>query len=812
MAESSFTHDIKVSNTEEQSGILFSVDGSRLILASDKGPVRVLGFPDFEEMLSEMRLHTDGVNDVDVSPDGKTVTSTARDKCTFLWDATTGTVVQTLEPLFKQEMRTSIRGARFSPSEAGLLFAVEANARMGGTIVSAWRRTADRKASWQPVSNRQALSEAVCSLAVSPDGRLIAVSSVEGHVALLSWTGRSFRMLWTTETRTSWFAKPKPSHALPVTALRFSHGGNYLFTASADWTVAVWPAYRPWNFKGAFKFLRRLTWFIVLLLAYILGEHKLPPEVGQRRAELIPQLHPVISEFQDTARPIIAERAEHARVLAERNVLPHLEPHIQRFERDAMPILRQQAENARAAKARFETETMPVLRQRAEEARDVIVPYIEQGLEKARAISGKGAPSTDEMDEPLEEPSNMGESDVPPAERDGIEVAPKTDRGVNENVEDVAVVEGNLAPETKSSKSVEHVDEVAPPLPVEDAPALTEDDVVSETKGKTSMEPVDEVAPPLPVDDTPPVAEQKLDAETKDRKSMEPVDVLPVEDPYVLAEEKTATENDDKPSKEPVDEVAPPMPNVSQAEGVGAAREKRSNTETEPKADRVADENVKDAPSMAEEKPVPDGEKDFLEVADEVAPPLPHAVREEASKDSPEERGSVDKVAKSEPVVDESVKDAPAKETKTVVDAEDEKSTEAVDEVAPPASEKDTVPQQDVPLTDTPIDEDMSLEEAEKELERLDMQSKLDRAEADAGDIDQSAGRPGVPAKEQGRVETAPKPDNFLGESVPGTLAQAEESMGPEVIEPLAEDDTLPASEKDGKKSAGRGDATAEVF
>ncbi len=302
-AESDYEHDIKVSSSEEQSDIAFSSDGTRLVLASDKGPVRVLGYPDCE-VLSKVELHSDGVNDIDISSDGLTVASSARDKCTYLWHSDTGDAVQQLKPIFQDQLRTCIRAVRFSPVDPELLFAVEANARKGGTWISCWRKTNNNKTPWQSVTHMHALAEAVSSFTVSSDGRLIALSSVEGHVALVSWNGSSFGRIWNTETRTSWFQASKPSHVLPVTALRFSQSNEYLLTASADFTVAVWPAYKPWNFKRVWKWIKRLTWLFVLLLAYVLGEHKLPLQVQQRRVEMLPQLDPYISDFQRTARPV----------------------------------------------------------------------------------------------------------------------------------------------------------------------------------------------------------------------------------------------------------------------------------------------------------------------------------------------------------------------------------------------------------------------------------------------------------------------------------------------------------------------------
>lgn len=268
--ESDYEHDIHVSSTEEQSKLVMSTDGKRLIVASDSGPVRVLRYPECEP-ITVAKLHSQGVNDLDIAKDGSIVASSARDNCSYLWNTETGESVQLLQPLYKDQNRTSIKAVRFSPIDSNILFAVESNPRKGGSWLSIWRKGNDMKTPWKCHSHVLALREGVSTFSVSPNGKHIAIASVEGHVALLTWNGSSFRKNWNTEDRVSLFTPAKPSHALPVTSLCFTHSSEYVLTASADWTVAAWSVRKRTNFKRIRTVFKRFTWLIVAVIAIFIA-------------------------------------------------------------------------------------------------------------------------------------------------------------------------------------------------------------------------------------------------------------------------------------------------------------------------------------------------------------------------------------------------------------------------------------------------------------------------------------------------------------------------------------------------------------
>lgn len=285
--ESDFEHDIHVSTTEAQSKLVLSMDGSRLVVASDSGPVRVLKYPECEQLVVA-DFHSQGVNDLEMSRDGQVVGTSARDNCTFLWRTDSGEKIQLLEPVFKEKMRSTIKGVRFSPVDDMLLFAVESNPRKGGTCLSAWRNNGGAKCPWVRQSYTIALNESVSTFGVSPNGKLIAVASTEGHMALLAWNGDSFRKVWNTENGGSLIRRAKPSHALPVTAICFDGSSQFVFSASADWTVAAWPVRQRLSWFALLALLLRGMLLIVVTLActlvFVGSKEAVPLEYGTVRS------------------------------------------------------------------------------------------------------------------------------------------------------------------------------------------------------------------------------------------------------------------------------------------------------------------------------------------------------------------------------------------------------------------------------------------------------------------------------------------------------------------------------------------------
>lgn len=304
---SSFRHDLRVSATQDQSAIAVSADLSALIVASDEGHVVSLSLPRYENLFSA-HLHTQGVTDLAISSDATLVATTSRDRSAYIWRSRTGQIHQILKPVVPPDMRTHIRAVRFCQSNPHTIFTIESNPRKGGWI-AAWQRPPDtHEAAFKPVTSLKVSADAITTFSVNTDGTLIAASSSEGHVMLLRWRGSSFSLVWSTETKLSWFSPPKSPHDLPITGLRFSKSADYFFSASADYSVAAWPIKPPREWHRARRLTLCLLNMLILLFAMLVVEDPaLPSAIRHHRSTLQPYLEPHLSKVQGYVRPFIRD-------------------------------------------------------------------------------------------------------------------------------------------------------------------------------------------------------------------------------------------------------------------------------------------------------------------------------------------------------------------------------------------------------------------------------------------------------------------------------------------------------------------------
>ena len=159
-------------------------------------------------------------------------------------------------------------------------------------------------------------ADALTALAADATGARVALSSSEGHVALFRWDAshRVFARVWSTELAALPLTQPVPPHVLPVTGMLFSPSGSHLLSASADYTVAVWPTKPPPAWRAALPRLALAAALAVVVLAVVAARAAMPS-----RAALPPVVtpaphsdrNPTVSPHKDASPP--PARPDHRR-------------------------------------------------------------------------------------------------------------------------------------------------------------------------------------------------------------------------------------------------------------------------------------------------------------------------------------------------------------------------------------------------------------------------------------------------------------------------------------------------------------------
>jgi cytochrome c len=184
-----------------------SPDGTTLASASWDHTVRL--WPLAGGAARVLEGHTQNVNGVAFAPDGRTLVSVSYDQSVRIWPFAGGTPTVVAMPSPLNAVAIGSNGEIATGGADGKLYLLTGAGAAAGEIAAGPR----------PVT----------SIAISPDGALVAAASVGGSVAVI-------------DRKTRALARKLPGPGLPVWSVAFMPDGHTLLTGGADNIVRRWNA------------------------------------------------------------------------------------------------------------------------------------------------------------------------------------------------------------------------------------------------------------------------------------------------------------------------------------------------------------------------------------------------------------------------------------------------------------------------------------------------------------------------------------------------------------------------------------------
>ena len=202
-------------HSDTVNSVAISKDGKYILSGSDDQTIRVWDMETGDIVLGPLDAHTDAVKCVDFSPDGKQIMSGSDDQTIRLWDANTGNLVRALE------------------GHTGAVLSI-AFSRDGNRIVSGSAdetiRVWDAHTGAVTLGPLEGHTEGVRSVVFSQDGKFIVSGSADNTICVWDAHNGSLSL------------GPLEEHDDAVNSVAISQDGKRILSGSDDATIAVWDA------------------------------------------------------------------------------------------------------------------------------------------------------------------------------------------------------------------------------------------------------------------------------------------------------------------------------------------------------------------------------------------------------------------------------------------------------------------------------------------------------------------------------------------------------------------------------------------